>query len=149
MPYKVYKTGNRYCVHKKNENGSKGKRMGCHGSEEKARAQQKALYASEDSMSKAKRIKEKKRREKRELEIQKQKELDELENEEQALRRQTGPDIKRQFEKTVDGWKHPPNWSQKFTNQANYISVAVWASGANRNQYGLVNYGSPPHSISP
>lgn len=68
---------------------------------------------------------------------------------EQALRRQTEPDIKRQFQKTVEGWKHPPDWSQKFTNQANYISVAVWASGANKEQYALVNYGSPAHTITP
>lgn len=68
---------------------------------------------------------------------------------EEAMRRQTGPDIKRQFEKTVQGWKNPPEWSQKFTNQANYISVAVWASGANKNQYALVNYGSPAHTITP
>lgn len=82
MPYKVYKTGGRYCVHKENQDGSKGKRMGCHDSPEKARAQQKALYASEENtMSKAKRIKEKKRREERQLEIQKQQELEELESE--------------------------------------------------------------------
>lgn len=85
MPYKVYKTGGRYCVHKENADGSKGKRMGCHDSPGKARAQQKALYASEERpMSKAKRVKEKKRREKRAFEIQKEQELEEeleLENE--------------------------------------------------------------------
>lgn len=68
---------------------------------------------------------------------------------EQAMRSKTIPDLKRQFEKTVQGWKHPPDWSQKFKKQTNYISVTVWASGANKNQYGLVNYGSPAHSITP
>jgi len=68
---------------------------------------------------------------------------------EKAMRSKTAPDLKRQFEKTVQGWKHPPDWSQKFTNQVNYVSVTVWASGANKEQYGLVNYGSPPHTIAP
>lgn len=82
MPYKVYKTGDRFCVHKENADGSKGKRMGCHDSAGKARAQQKALYASEESrMSKAKRIKEKARRDRQRLELEKEQELAELEDE--------------------------------------------------------------------
>jgi len=56
--------------------------MGCHDSAGKARAQQKALYASEESrMSKAKRIKEKARRDRRRLELEKEQELAELEDE--------------------------------------------------------------------
>jgi len=68
---------------------------------------------------------------------------------EKALRTKTGPDIKRNFEKTVSGWKHKPNWSVKLTNRSNYLSVSVWASGPNADQYGLVNAGSPAHTISP
>ena len=66
---------------------------------------------------------------------------------ENALRRKTGPDIKQNLAKTVVGWKHKPNWSMKFTNRNDYLSVSVWASGPNRNQYGLVNAGSPRHPI--
>lgn len=47
MPYQVYKSGEEYCVHKKNPDGSKGKRIGCHDSEGKAKRQMRALYASE------------------------------------------------------------------------------------------------------
>jgi hypothetical protein len=46
MPYKVFKTGSEYCVHK-NVDGKKGKKMGCHSSAAKARKQQQALYAAE------------------------------------------------------------------------------------------------------
>ena len=66
---------------------------------------------------------------------------------EETLRRKTGPDVKRNLAKTVEGWKHKPNWSTKFTDRSNYLSVSVWASGPNRKQYGLVNAGSPPHEI--
>lgn len=68
---------------------------------------------------------------------------------EQAMRKKTAPDLQKQFKKTVTGWKHPPDFSQKFINQTNYISVTVWASGTNAEQYALVNYGSPPHDITP
>jgi hypothetical protein len=47
MPYKVYKSGVRYCVHKKNSDGSKGKQIGCHATNSKAQAQMRALYAAE------------------------------------------------------------------------------------------------------
>lgn len=49
MPYQVYKSGEEYCVHKKNPDGSKGKRIGCHDSEGKAKRQMRALYASENA----------------------------------------------------------------------------------------------------
>jgi len=68
---------------------------------------------------------------------------------EEALRRKTGPDIRKNFAKTVDGWKHKPSWSTMLTNRSDYLSVSVWASGPNKNQYGLVNAGSPPHEIRP
>lgn len=68
---------------------------------------------------------------------------------EQAMRSKTAPDLRKQFEKTVTGWKHPPDFSQKFKFQRDYLSVTVWASGANKKHYALVNYGSPPHTIRP
>ena len=68
---------------------------------------------------------------------------------ERALRRKTGPDIRRNLAKTVEGWKHKPNWSEKFTSRSNFLSISVWASGPNRKQYGLVNAGSPAHEIRP
>jgi hypothetical protein len=47
MPYKVYKVGEKYCVHKKKPDGSRGKKIGCHSSQSAARQQQEALYAAE------------------------------------------------------------------------------------------------------
>lgn len=67
----------------------------------------------------------------------------------QAQRQKTAPDLKKQFGKTVQGWKHPPDFSQKFIKRPGYISVTVWASGPNKKQYALVNYGSPAHTITP
>jgi hypothetical protein len=49
MPYQVYKSGEKYCVHKKNPDGSKGKRIGCHDSENKDKRQMRAIYASENA----------------------------------------------------------------------------------------------------
>jgi hypothetical protein len=48
MPYQVYASGNQFCVHKKNPDGSKGKKIGCDPSKAKAQAQMRALYAAED-----------------------------------------------------------------------------------------------------
>jgi len=49
MPWKVFKQGEKYCVHKLNSDGSKGELVngGCHGSKDEAAAQARALYASE------------------------------------------------------------------------------------------------------
>jgi len=68
---------------------------------------------------------------------------------ERALRTKTGPDIRTQFKKTTTGWKNKPDWSQKMTVRTSYLSVSVWASGPNADQYGLVNAGSPRHEIRP
>lgn len=65
-----------------------------------------------------------------------------------ALRTKTGPELRTQFKKTTGGWEHKPDWSQKMTDRTNYLSVSVWASGPNADQYGLVNAGSPPHMIT-
>ena len=68
---------------------------------------------------------------------------------ENAIRQKTIPDMKTQFRKTVQGWRHAPDFSQKLESASDHISGAVWASGSNKNQYALVNYGSPPHTILP
>lgn len=46
MPWKVYSEGGRFCVHKLNEDESKGEKVACHDSEAEANAQIKALYAN-------------------------------------------------------------------------------------------------------
>lgn len=46
MPWKVYADGNQFCVHKQNADGSKGEKVACHPSKEKADAQLRALYAN-------------------------------------------------------------------------------------------------------
>ena len=66
---------------------------------------------------------------------------------EKALRTRTAPELRRQFNKTVEGWGHKPGFSQKFASRTDYISATVYASGPNADQYGIVNYGSPPHRI--
>jgi hypothetical protein len=49
MPWKVYQRDGRWCVHKKNPDGSPGEVVpgGCHSSQAQAMAQMRALYASE------------------------------------------------------------------------------------------------------
>lgn len=42
MPYEIRKAGNEFCVYKKD-----GAKVGCHASEDKAKAQMRALYANE------------------------------------------------------------------------------------------------------
>jgi len=53
MPYTIQKDGNRYCVHKENEDGTVGERVNCHPNEAQAKAQVRALYANvEDAAAK-------------------------------------------------------------------------------------------------
>ena len=65
----------------------------------------------------------------------------------QKMREKTGPDLRKEFMKTVDGWEGKPEFSQKFTNSISGLSTEVFPSGANRSTYELVNAGSPPHTI--
>jgi hypothetical protein len=48
MPWKVFKEGDKFCLHKMNSDGSKGATVHCHDSAEMARRQQAALYVSEN-----------------------------------------------------------------------------------------------------
>jgi len=65
---------------------------------------------------------------------------------ENALRGRTGPDLLRNFKKTTEGWTHQPTFTQKMSSRPDSISVSV--STTDR-QYGIVNAGSPPHTITP
>jgi hypothetical protein len=48
MPYKAFKQGDKWCVHKHDTDGNPmGDAMGCHATEDEANAQVKALYANE------------------------------------------------------------------------------------------------------
>lgn len=51
MPYKIQKSGDQWCVHKENADGSVGAKVACHNEESKAKDQMQALYASEESKS--------------------------------------------------------------------------------------------------
>lgn len=51
MPWKVFRDGNRYCVHKLNTDDSKGERVKCFDSERAANDQVKALYANDPDFS--------------------------------------------------------------------------------------------------
>lgn len=49
MPYKVYEENGEYCVHKIADDGGKGDKIACHGTDkDKAAAQVRALYAKEN-----------------------------------------------------------------------------------------------------
>lgn len=47
MPWKVFPSGDQYCVHELKADGSKGERVACHATREKADNQLAALYSSE------------------------------------------------------------------------------------------------------
>lgn len=64
-----------------------------------------------------------------------------------AQRRKTGPDIRKMFGNTTEGWKHKPDWSQVQNIGASRIAVRVTPSGNYADQFALVNQGSPPHQI--
>jgi HK97 family phage major capsid protein len=48
MPYMIQKENETYCVHKENADGTAGEKINCHDTEEKAKAQMRALYAAMD-----------------------------------------------------------------------------------------------------
>lgn len=47
MPYQVKNEGSKFCVHKKMDDRSMGRKMGCHDTKPEAMAQMRALYAAE------------------------------------------------------------------------------------------------------
>jgi len=48
MPWKIQNDDGRFCVHKENPDGSVGETVACHDTEDDAKAQLAALYASEE-----------------------------------------------------------------------------------------------------
>ena len=48
MPWKIQEDDGRFCVHKEGPDGSVGETVACHDTEDDAKAQLAALYASED-----------------------------------------------------------------------------------------------------
>lgn len=50
MPWIIVKDDDRFCVHKKNEDGSAGEKIACYDNEEEAVARMKALYANAEAL---------------------------------------------------------------------------------------------------
>jgi hypothetical protein len=67
----------------------------------------------------------------------------------EAQRKQTAPDLKQLFAETVQGWNNPPIWGQHQTITRNKISIAVYPTGDNAQQYEWVNNGTRAHDIFP
>jgi len=65
-----------------------------------------------------------------------------------TMRSKTGPELKKEFEKTTEGWKNKINFSKDFKFSSNLLSTRVFPSGAGAETYALVNAGSPPHKIT-
>lgn len=68
---------------------------------------------------------------------------------ESALKVKTKPELQRLFRGTVQGWKNKPDFSGKFTRGIDSMSMFVYPSGRNAEQYKLVTLGSPAHDIFP
>jgi len=63
-----------------------------------------------------------------------------------ALKTQTGPQISRLFNQTVEGWSDKPAFHQSGHSWLSEISVRVWTDSE---RYGWVNNGTPAHVITP
>lgn len=66
-----------------------------------------------------------------------------------AMRHKTGPEIKREFQKTVQGWDNAPDFDVTVYQGANSIITHVFPSGSGAANYARVNAGSPAHVITP
>lgn len=68
-----------------------------------------------------------------------------------AMQSKTAPDLRRLFGKTVEGWSGKPNFLQKFTNSAGYVSTTVWPSQGNKDgkKYTYINNGTARRTIVP
>lgn len=60
------------------------------------------------------------------------------------MKTETAPTLKRLFRQTTTGWSNHPSWRQHLTRHSDEISMEVWTEDS---KYGLVNAGSPKHSI--
>lgn len=71
---------------------------------------------------------------------------------EDKMRSKTGPELKKMFQGTVEGWKDKPTFGEWHTRTPSSISTRVGTvSGIMRGAelYALVSKGSPPHQILP
>lgn len=64
----------------------------------------------------------------------------------EIMKNEVAPDLKHLFRGTTNGWSEKPSWRQKLTKRSSEISMEVWTEDK---IYGLVNAGSPPHTITP
>ena len=64
----------------------------------------------------------------------------------EIMKNEVAPDLKHLFRGTTNGWSEKPSWRQKLTQRSSEISMEVWTEDE---KYGLVNAGSPPHTITP
>lgn len=64
-----------------------------------------------------------------------------------ALDRQTTPDLKRLFKQTTNGWDHEPTFTAEPIDTPKELGVFVGPSGGNADKYRLVVLGSPKHTI--
>lgn len=67
----------------------------------------------------------------------------------QAMRSKTGPDLQKEFKKTVEGWDSSPEFRATVYERSNSIHTHVFPSGPGTTQYARVNAGSPAHIITP
>ena len=73
----------------------------------------------------------------------------------QAQRKYTEPDLMKLFGQTIDGWENRPAFGSKQVVNSSQISMSVYPKGvfggANKayKVYNLVNFGAPPHKITP
>lgn len=64
----------------------------------------------------------------------------------EIMKKEVAPDLKHLFRGTTNGWSEKPSWRQKLTQRSSEISMEVWTEDE---KYGLVNAGSPAHTITP
>jgi hypothetical protein len=67
----------------------------------------------------------------------------------QVMRQKTGPDLRKEFKKTVEGWADSPDFSITVYEASNSIITHVFPSGNGTANYTRVNEGAPPHIIRP
>ena len=67
----------------------------------------------------------------------------------QTMRTHTGPDLRREFKKTVEGWETAPDFDMKFLEHSGSLATQVFPVGSGKATYELVNEGSPAHTITP
>lgn len=63
---------------------------------------------------------------------------------EQAMKRKTGPQIKKLFDQTTVGWSRPPKFDPTYHNSTSEVSTRV---STRSSVYTYVNNGTPPHVI--